>query len=93
MEISFPAGPPQPTHLVLVQLPPHKPFQFLPTNLLIRLALLRNAKPRFKPCLHANAHSRLKRDRARITTDFDAPRGLGAFFDAQEGLGVAASRL
>lgn len=93
MEIPIPPGPPQPPHLILIELPPHKRFQLLPTNLFICFVLLRNTKPRLKPRLHADAHCCFERYRARIATDFDAPGGLGAFFDAQEGLGVAAACL
>ena len=91
MKIPLPPRPPQPPNLVIHQLPPHKPLQLLPTNLLHRLALLGGFDARLEARLHADAHGRFEGKTGCVAADVN--RGFvtgGVFVNAEEGLCVAA---
>ena len=93
MKIPLPPRPPQPPNLVIHQLPPHKPLQLLPANLLHRLALLGGFDARLEARLHADAHGCFEGECCCIAADVDravfVTRGV-VFVDAEEGLCVAA---
>lgn len=80
VKIAFSPRPPQPLHLILLQLPPNKSLQFLLADLLVRFRLLIRSKTGLKSCLHANAHGCLEGDRGRIAANFHAASRLRALF-------------
>jgi len=64
--ITIPAGPPETLHLFVVQPPPCRILEVLPTNLLTCPLLFRRLEPRFEPGLHSNAKRRVERNVSRV---------------------------
>lgn len=91
MKIPLPSRPPQTPNLLIHQLPPHKPLQLLPTNLLHSLAFLGGFDARLEARLHADAHGRFEGEGSCVAADVDCVLITGtSFVDAEEGLCVAA---
>lgn len=72
MKIPLPPRPPQPSHIRILQPPPHNSLQLLLTNLLHRLTLLVRLNTWLKTRLHADADRRFKGERGRVAADINA---------------------
>lgn len=79
MKIPLPSRPPQSFNLMILQPPPNRLLELLPTNLLLRLDLLGYLNARLEASLHPDPDAGLEGRGCSIAPDLDRVACFGFF--------------